>query len=126
MLRAHVGWFGKHPGHLAIRCVAEPSSTFEGNVMWQDDLRYLGSLGWDAEDIERACEILAPSFEDEDLSEFSPPGLREVRQKLGGEFSQREVDALLVLSRLHDRIGGDAEALRAALRDFERFVNDES
>lgn len=86
--------------------------------MWQESLRFLDGCGWDAEDIERACEALA-----DDVAEVAPPGFEKLCAKLGVNVSRQEAGALLELARLHDQIGADAGALREALRNLERFLN---
>jgi hypothetical protein len=86
--------------------------------MWQQALRFLDGSGWDAEDIERACEALAG-----DVTEAAPPDLEQLCGKLGVQVSQEEADALLELARLHDQVCDDARALRDALRNLERFLN---
>ncbi len=91
--------------------------------MWQRALRYLGSVGWDAEDIERACEAVSPLCQDEDTREVSPS---DVLRELGGQISRRAAEAILDLARVHDQADAQGAALRAALRDFERFVNGEN
>lgn len=90
--------------------------------MWQRALRVLGSAGWDAEDIERACETLAPLCQDDDAGELSPS---DVQRQLSAQLSQQEAKALLDLARVHDQADADGAALREALRDLERFVNEE-
>ncbi len=92
--------------------------------MWQRALRYLGSVGWSAEDVERACEALAPLYEDLESGD-PPPSAAAADACLGAAVSQRERDALLVLARVHDEASSTGDLLRAALRDFEHFVNDE-
>ena len=92
---------------------------------WPEAVVLLHHLGWTGEMIDDACTALVDAcaegtLQGRDVSSLTPT---EVRQVLAEPVREDEARALGRLAELRDRADPDGDALRAALRDLDAYVD---
>ncbi len=91
---------------------------------WEDALIHLHEMGWDTDDIDSACEALVEACTDGAFEGSEPSDLDsdQLRQVLGSEPSQSELEAVVCLAEVRAQEDPEAEAMREALWDIDEFA----
>lgn len=94
------------------------------NQGWEEALRSLYEMGWDADQIEGASEVLAAAcldgpFEGEEIADLAD---HQIEHLLGDELTEEEAEALRVVAALNDTSDPESDALRGALWDLDDFL----
>lgn len=91
---------------------------------WRDCLFRLHASGWNADDIDEACEALSEACSEGVYEGTAVRDLTtdQIQAALRAEVPAPQLDALRVVAALREQQNAEAEQLRQALYDLDAFA----